>query len=277
MDADYLSELFGLQGKVAVITGGGGVLCSEMARGLARAGARIALLGLHEANVRKVADEIRAQGGEAIALECDVLDKAQVEAAAQQVLADFGQADILINGAGGTKPGAITGGGLTFFDLSEEAFRSVLDLNFIGSLLPCQVFGKRMAEQKEGVILNIASMSSFRPLTRVPAYSAAKAAIANFTQWLATHMAQEYSPHIRVNAIAPGFLLAEQNRRLLTDPESGALTERGQKIIQHTPLGRFLTPDELVSTVIWLVSPGARAVSGITVAVDGGFTAYCGV
>jgi NAD(P)-dependent dehydrogenase (short-subunit alcohol dehydrogenase family) len=172
---------------------------------------------------------------------------------------------------------ATTGPGLTFFDLPIEAIRGVFDLNFIGSILSSQVFAKLMAEQGEGIILNIASMNAIRPLTRIPAYSAAKAALTNFTQWLAVHMAQEYSPRIRVNAISPGFLFTEQNRFLLTNLDTNELTSRGKKIIEHTPLGRFQTPDELISTVIWLISPGSSAVTGIVVPVDGGFSAYSGV
>ncbi len=183
----------------------------------------------------------------------------------------------MINGAGGNKPDATTGEDLSFFDLPADAFRWVFDLNLLGTILPSQIIGRQMAEQKKGVILNVSSMNSFRPLTRIPAYSAAKAGVSNFTQWLAVHMAQEYSPGIRVNAIAPGFFLTDQNRFLLTDTETGNLTSRGQKIIDHTPMGRFGNPEDLDGTVLWLMSPASEFVTGIVVPVDGGFSAYSGV
>ncbi|MBM4467578.1 MAG: SDR family oxidoreductase, partial [Chloroflexi bacterium] len=265
MDNNYLESLFALPGKVAAVTGGGGVLCRAMCHALARAGAKVAVLDLLEPAARKVAEEIVAAGGEAMAVPVDVLDKASVQAAGDAVRARFGRVDILINGAGGNKPQATTSPELSFFDLPPEAIRWVFDLNFIGTLLPCQVFGKVMAEQGEGAILNIASINAFRPLTRIPAYSAAKGAVSNFTQWLAVHLSMNYSPRIRVNAIAPGFFLTEQNRFLLTDKETGALTPRGQSIIAHTPLGRFGQPEELISTVLWLLSPGASFVHGIVV------------
>jgi NAD(P)-dependent dehydrogenase (short-subunit alcohol dehydrogenase family) len=185
--------------------------------------------------------------------------------------------DILINGAGGNKKEATTSPDLSFFDLPADAVQWVFNLNFIGTLLPCQVFGKVMAEREEGIILNVSSMNAFRPLTRIPAYSAAKAAVSNFTQWLAVHISQEYSPNIRVNAIAPGFFLTEQNRFLLTDEETGELTPRGRTIIDHTPMGRFGHPDDLIGTVLWLLSPGAAFVHGVVVPVDGGFSAFGGV
>jgi len=208
---------------------------------------------------------------------CDVLDKASLEAARDAVLTRFGRVDILVNGAGGNKKQATTSPDLSFFDLPPDAIRWVFDLNFVGTLLPSQVFGKLMAEQGQGVILNISSMNGFRPLTRIPAYSAAKAAVSNFTQWLAVHVAQEYSPRIRVNALAPGFFLTEQNRFLLTDEASGELTPRGRTIIEHTPMGRFGDPEDLIGTVVWLLGDGARFVTGVVVPVDGGFSAFSGV
>jgi len=240
MDTDYLKRLFNLSGKVAVVTGGGGVLCGAMSRALTRVGAKVAVLDLRPEAAQKVVEDIQAAGGEAIAIQCNVLDKASIEAAAQTVVDTFGRVDILINGAGGNKREATTRPDLSFFDLPPDAIRWVFDLNFIGTLLPSQVFGRLMAEQGEGVILNISSMNAFRPLTRIPAYSAAKAAVSNFTQWLAVHVAQEYSPRIRVNAIAPGFFLTEQNRFLLTDEATGELTPRGKTIIEHTPMGLSL-------------------------------------
>ena len=276
-DNNNLSHLFGLSGRVAVVTGGGGVLCGTLSQALGRQGVRVAVLDIAHEAAQRVADEITAAGGEALAVRCDVLDRASVEAAAEAVLTAWGQVDILINGAGGNKKQATTSPDLSFFDLPADAVQWVFNLNFLGTLLPSQVFGRLMAEGGAGVILNISSMNALRPLTRIPAYSAAKAAVSNFTQWLAVHMAQEYSPHIRVNAIAPGFFLTEQNRFLLTDEKTGALTPRGQSIIAHTPLGRFGAPDDLVSTVIWLLGDGARFVTGVVVPVDGGFSAFSGV
>ncbi|MDH7484937.1 MAG: SDR family oxidoreductase [Anaerolineae bacterium] len=277
MANEYLKNLFDLSGKVAAITGGGGVLCGTMSRALGRLGVKVAVLDLFEEAARKVADDIVAQGGEAIALPCDVLDKSNIEAARDAVLARFGRVDILINGAGGNKKEATTSPELSFFDLPPEAIRWVFDLNFLGALLPSQVFGKLMAEQGEGCILNVSSMNAFRPLTRIPAYSAAKAAVSNFTQWLAVHLAQEYSPRIRVNAIAPGFFLTAQNRFLLMDEATGELTPRGRTIIEHTPMGRFGEPEDLIGAVVWLLSPASAFVTGIVVPVDGGFSAFSGV
>ena len=277
MNNNYLEKLFSMEGKVAVVTGGGGVLCGAMSRALGRVGGRVAVLDLIAEAAQRVADDIVAAGGQALAAQCDVLDKASLEAARDAVLAQFGRVDILINGAGGNKKEATTSPDLSFFDLPAEAVQWVFNLNFIGTLLPSQVFGKIMAEQGEGVILNISSMNAFRPLTRIPAYSAAKAAVSNFTQWLAVHMSQEYSPKIRVNAIAPGFFLTQQNRFLLIDEDSGELTPRGRAIIDHTPMGRFGDPDDLIGTVLWLLSPGAAFVHGVVVPVDGGFSAFSGV
>jgi NAD(P)-dependent dehydrogenase (short-subunit alcohol dehydrogenase family) len=277
MNSDYVNGLFGLAGKTAVVTGGGGILCSEIAQGLAKAGVKVAVLDLLPDAAQKVADAIQAAGGEAMGVACDVLDRKSIEAAAEKVQKAYGRVDFLINGAGGNKKQATTSAELSFFDLPPDAAQWVFNLNFIGTLLPSQVFGRIMVDQKDGNILNISSMNAFRPLTRVSAYSAAKAAVSNFTQWLAVHMAQEYSPKIRVNALAPGFFLTDQNRFLLTDAATGALTARGQAIITHTPMGRFGAPADLVSTVIWLLSPGAAFVTGIVVPVDGGFSAFSGV
>lgn len=277
MDRGYLEQLFGLQGKVAVLTGGGGVLVSAMGRALAKVGVKVAILDIALPAAERVVGEIREAGGEAIAVGCNVLDKGSLQAAADAVIAAFGQVDILVNGAGGNKKEATTAPDLAFFDLPADAVNWVFNLNFIGTLLPCQVFGKMMADKGSGVILNVSSMNAFRPLTRIPAYSAAKAAVSNFTQWLAVHINQEYSPHIRVNALAPGFYLTEQNRFLLTDAATGDLTPRGQLIIQHTPMGRFGDPEDLISTTLWLLSDGASFITGIVVPVDGGFSAFSGV
>ena len=273
----YLDRLFSLQGKVAVVTGGGGVLCAAICHGLASAGAKVAVLDLMEPAAQRVAQELTASGGEAMAAKADVLSKESMEAARDAVLARFGRVDILINGAGGNKPQATTSPTLSFFDLPQDAIQWVFNLNFVGTLVPCQVFGKLMAAQGSGDILNISSMNAFRPLTRIPAYSAAKAAVSNFTQWLAVHLSQEYSTRIRVNAIAPGFFLTDQNRFLLTDKDSGDLTARGNTIIGHTPMARFGDAEDLVGAVLWLLSPSAGFVHGVVVPIDGGFSAFSGV
>ncbi|NOZ20864.1 MAG: SDR family oxidoreductase [Planctomycetes bacterium] len=274
---EYLERLFNFEGRVAAITGGGGVLCSMLARGLATQGVKIAVLDLMEDAAKKVAGEIVADGGEAIAVKADVLDKASVEAARDAILEKYEKVDILINGAGGNKKEATTSDDLAFFDLPPDAVRWVFELNFIGTLLPTQVFAKLMAEAGTGDILNISSMNAFCPLTKIPAYSGAKAAVSNFTQWLAVHMSQNYSTDIRVNAIAPGFFLTQQNKFLLTDEKTGDLTPRGKTIIDHTPMGRFGDPEDLVGTVLWLLSPGAKFVHGVVVPIDGGFSAFSGV
>lgn len=270
-------EEFNLTGGTIVITGAGGVLCGTMAKALAKAGAKVAVLDLSKEAAEKVADAIRADGGEGMAVKCNVLDKGSLETAKKEVNAAFGKIDILINGAGGNKKEATTSPELKFFDMPVDAIRFVFELNFIGTLLPSQVFGKEMADNDGGIILNISSMNAFRPLTKIAAYSAAKAAINNFTQWLAVHMCQNFSKNIRVNAIAPGFFLTEQNRFLLTEEKSGQLTSRGKTIIEHTPMGRFGEPVELVGTVLWLLSDAAKFVTGVVVPVDGGFSAFSGV
>lgn len=272
-----LTHRLDFTGKVAVITGGGGVLCGAMARGLAECGATVAVLDLNLSAAERVAEDIRAHGGEAIAVQADVLDKQSLANAADEVWAVWGKVDCLINGAGGAKKEATTGPALAFWDLPEDAVRWVFDLNFMGTFLACQVFGRRMVEQGHGCVLNISSMGSFRPLTRSVAYSAAKAAVTNFTRWLAVHIAQEYSSTIRVNAIAPGFFLTEQNRFLLLDESTGDLTERGGRIIAHTPMARFGSPEDLVGPALLLLSDAAAFVHGTTLAVDGGFEAYGGV
>lgn len=277
MSEGDLRAMFDLQGKVIAATGGGGVLVGEMARGLATLGARIAVLDIIEEAAQRVADEIVSSGGDAIGVKCDVLNRDSVQAALDTILARYGRVDILINGAGGNKKEATTSPDLSFFDLPQDAFQWVFNLNFIGTLIPCQVFGRHMVENKEGVILNVSSMNAFRPLTRIPAYSAAKAAVSNFTQWLAVHMAQEYSPNIRVNAIAPGFFLTNQNRFLLIDEQTNELTPRGKTIIDHTPMGRFGDPSDLLGAVLWLLSPASSFVTGVVVPIDGGFSAFSGV
>ncbi len=282
------SDMFDLKGKTAVVTGGGGVLCGSMARELASRGVNVAILDLRADEAQSIAREIVDADGKAIGIECNVLERARVEAACAKILGEFGCIDILVNGAGGNSPSATTSceicrsedlkqtaeGFKTFFDLDPEGVQFVFNLNFLGTLLPTQVFGRVMAEQCNGVILNISSMNAFRPLTKIPAYSAAKAGISNFTQWLATHFA---SVNVRVNAVAPGFFLTDQNRFLLTDEKSGELTPRGSTIIAHTPMGRFGNPEDLHGTLLWLVSDASAFVTGVVVPVDGGFSAFSGV
>ena len=272
-----MKELFDLADKVVAITGAGGVLCGAIAKVLAKAGAKVAVLDLAEDAAKKVAEEIKADGGTAIAIKCNVLQKDTLEAARDKIIAEFGRVDILINGAGGNKKDATTSPDLSFFDLPTDAVRSVFELNFIGTVLPSQVFGTEIAKNDGGVILNISSMNALRPLTKIPAYSAAKAAVSNFTQWLAVHMCRNYSENIRVNAIAPGFFLTEQNRFLLTDEKTGELTARGKTIIDHTPMARFGKPEDLVGTVLWLITDAAKFVTGTVIPVDGGFSAFSGV
>ncbi len=271
------SKIFDVQGLTAVITGGSGQLGRVMAQGLALAGAQVAVVSRSAETSAVVAGAINTDGGKAIGIACDVMDRAALERTMEQVTDAFGPVDILINAAGGNQPRATTSAELTFFDLDAQALEQVFGLNFTGTLQSCQVFGRGMAERGQGCIVNVASMSGLRPLTRVPAYSAAKAAVTNFTQWLAVHMAQEYSPRIRVNGIAPGFFLTEQNRFLLTDAQSGAMTPRGQAILNHTPAGRLGLPEDLLGTLLWLVSPASAFVTGVVVPVDGGFSAFSGV
>ena len=274
-----------LTGKVAVVTGAGGVLCSEFAKVLARAGAKVALLNRTEAKAQKFADEIVSEGGVAKAYGCNVLDKAQVCAVAEQVLADLGPCDILINGAGGNHPMATTDkeyyedGDLdadtkSFFDLDEEGVASVFNLNFLGTLIPTQAFARQMLGREGCNILNISSMNAFTPLTKIPAYSGAKAAVTNFTQWLAVHFSKQ---GIRVNAIAPGFFSTAQNAALLWN-EDGTPTARTGKILAATPMGRFGEREELAGAVLFLLNNDAAGfITGVTIPIDGGFSAYSGV
>ncbi len=272
-----MSDIFDVRGKGIVITGGAGVLCGAMAEDLAAAGAKVSIADFDLPRAQALADKITASGGTACAVRINVLDKAEVEQAYEASLDALGNIDALINGAGGNRKEATTSPELSFFDLPPEALKSVFDLNFVGTLLPCQVFGKHFAAQKQGIILNVSSMNAFRPLTKICGYSAAKAAVSNFTEWLAVHLAHNCSTEIRVNAIAPGFFLTDQNRFLLTDEKTGALTPRGQTIIDHTPMGRFGEAEELCGTVRWLLSDASKFITGIVVPIDGGFNAFSGV
>ena len=280
-------ELFNISEGVAVVTGGGGVLCGDMAKCLAANGMKVAVLDLKVEFAQKTVDTIKEAGGVAVAVECNVLEKESIEKACEAVVAEFGTVDVLVNGAGGNNPRATTSmetltkevlensgdDDITFFDLTQDGVRFVFDLNFIGSLLPSQVFGKVMAKKGAGNIINISSMNAYTPLTKIPAYSAAKAAISNFTQWLAVHFAPV---GIRVNAIAPGFFVTAQNKALLVS-DNGDWTPRAQKILDNTPQARFGKPEELLGAMVYLLSPSATFVTGICIPVDGGFASFSGV
>jgi NAD(P)-dependent dehydrogenase (short-subunit alcohol dehydrogenase family) len=277
-----------LSGKVAVVTGGTGVLCSAMARALGECGAGVAVLGRRKEVADALAAEIRKDGGKAIGVSADVLDRAKLDAANAVIEKELGPVDILLNGAGGNHPkgttsmevlnpedlGKAAAGVTSFYDLDPEGLQYVFNLNFLGTLLPCQVFTRAMVGRRKGAIVNVSSVSADRPLTKVAAYGAAKAAISNFTQWLAVHFART---GVRVNALVPGFFLTEQNRNLLTRPD-GTLSPRGDKIVSNTPMGRFGEAQELLGALLWLVDERAAGfVTGAIVPVDGGFTAYAGV
>ena len=276
-----------LTGKVAVVTGGGGILCSVMAKSLAASGAKVAILDLQEKAAGKVADEIKAAGGEAVGIAANVLEIESLRQAQEKVTALFGPCDILVNGAGGNNPRGTTSkeylfkedlaqkleGVTTFFDLDPAGVGFVFNLNFLGTLLTCQAFCRDMAERGTGTVINISSMNAFTPLTKIPAYSGAKAAISNFTQWLAVHFSKV---GVRVNAIAPGFFLTEQNRTLLTNAD-GSLTARGNTILSHTPMGRFGTPEDLTGALLFLCDDSANFINGVVLPVDGAFSAFSGV
>ncbi len=269
-------SMFSMEGKCALVTGGTGVLGGAMARGMAAAGAKVAIMGRRAEKAAQVADEINALGGVAIPLPADVLNMEQLAAARDQLTSAWGRLDVLVNAAGGNSADATVFGDVTFFNMSQDAFDNVLQLNLTGTLLPSQVFGELLVADGSGSIVNISSMTAERPLTRVLGYGVAKAAVDNFTQWLAVELVNKYGEGIRVNAIAPGFFIGEQNREFLLQSD-GSLSPRGQVIIDNTPMGRFGEPDELVGTLLWLSSDAARFVTGIVVPVDGGFSAFSGV
>jgi len=272
-----LTKMYDFKGKTVAITGGAGVLGSDIVYALTGCGAEVAILDivseLHPATIERLGERLK----QVSVFKCDVLNRDSIAKTAEDVMKRLGKLDCLINAAGGNKPTATTSAELKFFDLPADALRWVFELNVMGTILPSQAFGKVMAEQGYGTILNISSMNAFRPLTRIPAYSAAKAAVSNFTQWLAVHMAQEYSPKIRVNAIAPGFFLTDQNRFLLTDKETGEWTARGKTILAHTPMARMGESRDLFGGVLWLLSPASEFVTGVVIPIDGGFSAFSGV
>lgn len=267
---------FDISGQVAVITGAGGIICGVMAKEMAKKGVKVALLDLFVENAQKIADEINAAGGEAVAVKANVLDRESLEQAREAVLERFGRVDILINGAGGNKKEATVSPELDFFHLNVDAFKWVFDLNVTGAVLTTMVFGELLAKQGTGNVINIASMATYHPLTNTVAYCGAKAAVANFTEWMATHFNQNYSKNIRVNAIAPGFLLTTQNRFLM-QKEDGTPTDRGQRVLNKTPMGRYGEPEEMAGPVIWLCSKAASFVNGAVIPVDGGFSAFWGI
>lgn len=267
---------FDVSGQVAVITGAGGIICGVMAQEMAKKGVKVALLDLFVENAQRIADEINADGGEAIAVKANVLDRASLEEARAAVVERFGHIDILINGAGGNKKEATVSPELDFFHLDTNAFKWVFDLNVTGAVLTTMVFGELLAKQGSGNVINIASMATYHPLTNTVAYCGAKAAVANFTEWMATHFNQNYSTKIRVNAIAPGFLLTNQNRFLM-QKEDGSPTDRGQRVLNKTPMGRYGDPEEMAGPVIWLCSEAASFVNGAVIPVDGGFSAFWGI
>lgn len=271
-----MTKLFDLTGKTALITGGTGVLGTAMAIGLAEAGANTVILGRRKESGDELVKSIQNRGSKSLFVKADVLDATDLLAAKEKVLAEFGTIDILVNAAGGNLPGAVIMPEQNFFDLKMEEFDKVVALNLTGTVLPTKIFCEEMAKRKKGVIINIASMASLRPITRVVGYSASKAAVDNFTHWLAIEMAKKFGEGIRVNAIAPGFFLTEQNRKLLTNPD-GSHTARGEAAIRQTPFNRFGMPEELIGTLIWLCSDASKFVTGVTVPVDGGFNVFCGV
>ncbi len=277
MNLNELSKLYDFTGKTVVITGGAGILGGEIACALVGCNANVAIMDREPALADRLIERLKSPVGRAVVVYADVLQMDTLVKAADNIEREFGKIDFLVNAAGGNNPKATTSPELAFFDLPADALRWVFDLNILGTMLPSQVFGKRMAEHREGGIVNISSMNAFRPLTRIPAYSAAKAGVSNFTQWLAVHLAQEYSPNIRVNAIAPGFFITNQNQFLLTDEKTGQFTARGKAVIDHTPMGRFGVPEDLLGTVLWLLSPASAFVTGVVIPIDGGFSAYSGV
>lgn len=277
MNLETVTQWYNFSGRTVLITGGAGILGGEMACALVACGANVAVLDRDPSLADRLMDRLTGGPGCSTVVYGDVLKPDTLVQAEEAVRAEFGPVDTLINAAGGNSPGGTTGADVSFFDLPPDGLRFVTELNLVGTMIPCQVFGRGMAERGHGVILNISSMAALQPLTRVVGYSAAKAGVSNFTQWLAVHIAQEYSPRIRVNALAPGFFLTEQNRFLLTDEATGDLTARGRTVVDNTPMRRFGDPQELLGVTLWLLSDAASFVTGIVVPVDGGFSAFSGV
>jgi NAD(P)-dependent dehydrogenase (short-subunit alcohol dehydrogenase family) len=277
MNRDDLLAMYDFTGKTFAVTGGAGALGGDVVVALAGCGANVMILDLRLGGVEGIKARLGERSGQVDAVEVNVLSRDSLAAAGATINKRFGPLYGLVNAAGGNSPKATVSPSMSFFDIPEEGMRFVLDLNLLGTVMPCQVLAKQMADAGQGVILNYSSMNAFRPLTNIAAYSASKAAVTNFTAWLAVHMAQNYSGNIRVNAIAPGFFLGEQNRFLLIDKDTGGWTPRGQKVLDHTPMGRLGNPADLLGCVLWLLSPASAFVTGITVPVDGGFSAYAGV
>lgn len=273
---NYINSLFNIENKVAVLTGGGGVLAGEMAKAFLNAGAKVVLLDINEDNLTKKIDSLKNISGEIVGFKCNVLDENNLQDIRDKIIKKYNRIDILINAAGGNMPGATIGIDQTIFDLKMDDFKKVTDLNLNGTVLPTLIFGKTMSEQKSGSIINISSMATFRAITRVVGYSTAKAAIDNFTKWMAVELASKYGDGIRVNAIAPGFLITEQNKTLLTN-EDGSLTQRGKDVLAMTPFKRFGEPEELVGTIIFLASDAAKFITGTIIPIDGGFNIFSGV
>jgi len=273
---DYLHSVYSLEGQAAIVTGGTGVLGRTMATALAMAGAKVAVLGRRSAAAAEVAAEIQARGGQALAVIGNVLDRDSLVAARERVIAEWGAIHVLVNAAGGNTAAATVEDTADLFTMSASAFKEVVDLNLTGTLLPSLVFGEAIVESGGGSIVNVSSMSASRALTRVAGYGAAKAAVENLTRSLAVELGQRHGDSIRVNAIAPGFFVGEQNRSLLLEPD-GTPTKRGSAIIEHTPAGRFGVPDDLAGALVWLCGPGARFVNGVVIAIDGGFSAFSGI
>lgn len=268
-----MNRLFDIKGKVVVITGGTGVLGKAIAAYLAREGAKVVILGRREEAGNAIVEDIRSKGGEAMFLKTDVMNQEVLEKNLEDIVKAYGRVDSLLNAAGGNMPGATISPDGTFFDLKPEEFRKVLDLNLTGTVIPSQVFLRQMVKQGEGTIVNFSSMAAFRPMTRVAGYAAAKAGISNFTAFLATEVAKKFGEKIRVNAIAPGFFLTEQNRSLLTNPD-GSWTQRGNDVIRQTPFGRMGEPEELCGTIHYLISDASKFVTGTVAVVDGGFNTF---
>jgi len=277
MDCGELMAMYDFTGKTFAVTGGAGALGGDVVVALAGCGANVMILDLRLAGVQAIKERLGPRASQVDACEVNVMSRESLTAAGAAINKRFGPLYGLVNAAGGNSPKATVSPTMSFFDIPEEGMRFVLDLNLLGTIIPCQILAKQMVEKGEGVILNYSSMNAFRPLTNIAAYSASKAGITNFTAWLAVHMAQNYSGKIRVNAIAPGFFIGEQNRFLMVDKETGGWTARGQRVLDHTPMGRFGVPEDLLGCVLWLLSPASSFVTGITVPVDGGFSAYAGV